>query len=216
MLFAIIADQRLADRLQRGMAPRVAIGGQHRRVTLPGYDRADDGHAGRTGDVGHHVMKLQVHLHQRLLHVLDVRGGIVQQSLALAQIGPHGCNLAFQPEAGSEQAVFMQPLQPSRGSVHTVRGGWSSSACSPRSRPWRHDPRHTSSPQSGLAGARPAAPRRPVVIKAIYGRNLDPDDGADHPEAGFIDRDAAVVPPGTRRPRLNYPLRHQAFRVKSP
>jgi hypothetical protein len=85
MLFAIIADQRLADRLQRGMAPRVAIGGQHRRVTLPGYDRADDGHAGRTGDVGHHVMKLQVHLHQRLLHVLDVRGGIVQQSLALAQ-----------------------------------------------------------------------------------------------------------------------------------
>ena len=112
MLFAIIADQRLADRLQRGIAPRVAIGGQHRRVTLPGYDRADDGHAGRTGDVGHHVMKLQVHLHQRLLHVLDVRGGIVQQSLALAQIGPHGCNLAFQPEAGSEQAVFMQPLQP--------------------------------------------------------------------------------------------------------
>src|SRR5208283_4753985 len=102
------------------------------------------------------------------------------------------------------------------GSVRTVRGSWSSSACSPRSRPWRHDPRHTSPPRSNLVGAHPAAPWRTVVTNAIHGHYLDPDDDADHPEDAFIDRDAAVVPLRTRRPRHNYPPRHQASRVKSP
>jgi hypothetical protein len=31
-------------------------------------------------------MQLHVHLHERLLHVLNVRGGVVDQSLTVAQI----------------------------------------------------------------------------------------------------------------------------------
>jgi hypothetical protein len=31
---------------------------------------------------------LQIHLRQRLLHVLDVRGGVIQQTFTLAQTDP--------------------------------------------------------------------------------------------------------------------------------
>jgi hypothetical protein len=54
------------------------------------------------------MMQLDVHLHQRLLHVLDVRGGIVEQPLALSQVCAQRRQLALRPEAGPEQAVFVQ------------------------------------------------------------------------------------------------------------
>jgi len=40
------------------------------------------------GDVRDHVVQLHVHLHERLLHVLNVRGGIVDQAFAMAQVRP--------------------------------------------------------------------------------------------------------------------------------
>jgi hypothetical protein len=49
VLFAIIADERLTDRLRRRMAAWVAIGRQNRRVALTGHNRTDDGLAGDTG-----------------------------------------------------------------------------------------------------------------------------------------------------------------------
>jgi hypothetical protein len=57
-------------------------------------------------------MKLQVHLGQRLLHVLDVRGGIFEQALALAQIRAQFRDLGFGLEAGAQQAIGMEPLEP--------------------------------------------------------------------------------------------------------
>ena len=73
VLLALVAGQGLPDRLGRGMAAPVAMGGQHGRVALAGHDGADDAQAGRPGDVRDDVVELQVHLRQRLLHVLDVR-----------------------------------------------------------------------------------------------------------------------------------------------
>lgn len=64
----------------------VAQRGQRLRISLAGNDGANDRHSCSAGDVCHHVMELQVHLRERLLHVLDVRGGIVQQSFALTQV----------------------------------------------------------------------------------------------------------------------------------
>jgi hypothetical protein len=67
-----------------------------------------------------------------------------------------------------------------------------------------------------LIGARPAASRRTVVIRAIHRHYIDPNDDADHPETAFIDRDAAVLPLRTRRPRHTCPLGRQASPLKSP
>ncbi len=66
------------------MAAWVAIGRQNHRIALTGHNRTDDGHAGDAGDVCYHVVELQIHLRQRFLHVLDVRGSLIQQTFTLA------------------------------------------------------------------------------------------------------------------------------------
>jgi hypothetical protein len=73
VLVSVVAGQCLADGLDRRLAPHVAELGERRRRPLSFKDRADDLHAGDAGDVADDVMKLQVHLHERLLHVLDGR-----------------------------------------------------------------------------------------------------------------------------------------------
>ncbi len=46
--------------------------GEHDGIALAGDDGSDDLHSGRAGDVGDDVMELNIHLHERLLHVLNV------------------------------------------------------------------------------------------------------------------------------------------------
>jgi hypothetical protein len=48
-------------------------------------------------------MELDVHLHQRLLHMLDVRRTVVQQALTLAQIAAQ----CLGSEAGAQQPIFV-------------------------------------------------------------------------------------------------------------
>jgi hypothetical protein len=62
-------------------------------------------------DIRHNMMPLQVHLHQRLLHVLDMRSGRVQLPLPLAQIGTKRGGLAFWMEAGAQESIFGQAAQ---------------------------------------------------------------------------------------------------------
>jgi hypothetical protein len=77
------------------------MGSECRRIALARHNAANDAHPCRTRDVGHDVVQLDIHLHQGLLHVLNVRGGIVQQPFSLAQIGaqcrqpPFGRKLAL-------------------------------------------------------------------------------------------------------------------------
>jgi hypothetical protein len=54
------------------------------------------------GNVGHDVMQLHVHLHQCLLHVLDVRGREVQQRFSLAQIVAQCDDPTLRTKAGSQ------------------------------------------------------------------------------------------------------------------
>ena len=87
VLLTPVSGQRGSDLLLRGMAAPITMGGQHGRISFTRNHGADDPHPGLAGHVGHHVMELDVHLHQRLLHMLDVRRTVVQQALTLAQIG---------------------------------------------------------------------------------------------------------------------------------
>jgi hypothetical protein len=64
-------------------------------------DGPDNPHAGRAGDIGDDVMELQVHLHQGLLHMLDMGGGVFHQPFPLAQIGAQGRNLGIRSEAAA-------------------------------------------------------------------------------------------------------------------
>jgi hypothetical protein len=60
------------------------------------------------------VVELKVHLCQRLLHVLDMRGRIFEQTLALTHVCTQHGDLAFGPKAGTQQTVRMKPLEPLR------------------------------------------------------------------------------------------------------
>ena len=113
MLCAVVPDQSGPDRLQGGMAADVPVRREDIRIALPCHQRADDPHAGHAGDVGDDMVKLEVHLHQSLLHVLDMRGRVFDETLALPQVGAQCGDLRLGPEAPAQQAVGMQLAQPS-------------------------------------------------------------------------------------------------------
>lgn len=114
VLLAVVADQRGLDRLHRRFAADIPESGKNFRITLAFNDGTDDPHARRTRDVGDDMMQLQVHLHQRLLHVLDVSGGILGEPFPLPHVGAQGGDLRLRAETAAEQAVGMQLAQPSR------------------------------------------------------------------------------------------------------
>jgi len=112
VLLAVVAGQRGAERLQRRVAAWIAIGSQNAGIAFPGDHGADNAHARGPRDIGHDVMELQVHLRQRLLHVLNVGRGVVQQPFPLAQIGSQDRDLALRLETAAQQAVGVQSLEP--------------------------------------------------------------------------------------------------------
>jgi hypothetical protein len=51
------------------------------------------------------VVKLQIHLGQRLLRMLNMRSRVLEQTLALTHVGSQLRDLAFGPKASAAQAV---------------------------------------------------------------------------------------------------------------
>ena len=83
------------------MAAYVTIGCQHVGIPLACNNGSNNPHAGYTRDIGDDMMELQVHLHQGLLHMLDMGSGILHQPLPLAQIRAQGCDLGIRSEAAT-------------------------------------------------------------------------------------------------------------------
>ena len=109
-----MARQRGPQRRVRGGTAHVAMGRQDLRGALARDDRAEDAHPGRTRDVGHGMVQLQIHLHQRLLHVLNVRGRVLDEPLAQPQIGAQLDDRLAWTEAAAQQPVLVQLLEPLR------------------------------------------------------------------------------------------------------
>jgi hypothetical protein len=83
MFISVVTHQCGADRLEGGMAAHITVGCQHVRIALACDNGADDPHSGCAGNVRDNVMKLQIHLHQGFLHVLDMRGCVFHEPLPL-------------------------------------------------------------------------------------------------------------------------------------
>ena len=58
------------------------------------------------------MLKLDIHLHQRLLHVLNVSCGIIDQPFAMAQVGPQSDDAIARTKAPAQQPMLMELLQP--------------------------------------------------------------------------------------------------------
>jgi len=77
-------------------------------------DGPDDAHPGGPGDVRDDAVKLHVHLHERLLHMLNVGGGVVHQPFAMTQVGAQPDDPGAGAEAAPEQPMLVELLQPLR------------------------------------------------------------------------------------------------------
>ena len=80
---AIMACERFCDGRDRRLTPDIAVGGQRGGIVITSHNGADDLHPRGPGDIRHDVMPLHMHQHQRLLPMLHVGRGILQQALAM-------------------------------------------------------------------------------------------------------------------------------------
>ena len=112
MLGAPIAIQAAGNLFIAGMNPGVFHRRQRVRVALTGHDSAQDGLATGAHHVGDHVGQLDIHLHQRLLHVLYTARLRAQQGVALSGQGPQYAYPLVRAEGPTQQPVAHQLLQP--------------------------------------------------------------------------------------------------------
>jgi len=84
VFFAPVARQCLGDLLRAGFNADVAVLGQSLGIAVAGHDGADNGLASRAHDVADYLGKLDIHLHQSLLHALHPTGLFRNQHLTLA------------------------------------------------------------------------------------------------------------------------------------
>lgn len=112
VFIAPVSGQGGTDCLCAGMTPNVTHLGKGGGVALAVGDGPDNTHARGPGDVGDDVVQLHIHLHQRLLHVLNMRCRVLDQSLTLPHIGAQRGDPGLRAKTASQETVAVQPLKP--------------------------------------------------------------------------------------------------------
>jgi hypothetical protein len=112
VLWPIVTDEALANDFDGASAAMVAMFGENFGPTLSGEDGADDGHSGLSGDVGDDIAEDEVHLTQRLVHVLNVLGADLDEIGAEAQIRSKRADFVGRPKGGAEESEGMELLNP--------------------------------------------------------------------------------------------------------
>jgi transposase len=88
----------LGNRLGIVLALGIAQRGQRPGIALAHQDRRDDPPACHAGDVGHHFGQLDIHLFERLLHVLGVAGSVADLHLSLPMVATQRHDRIGRPE----------------------------------------------------------------------------------------------------------------------
>jgi hypothetical protein len=86
--------------------------GEGDRITLTSDDVAQDPETRHAGDIADHQRQLEVHLHQRLLHPMDVGRGALHQALPMAHIRPQRDNGLGGTKTPAEQPDAVELAQP--------------------------------------------------------------------------------------------------------
>ena len=112
-VFRSIVPRERGDDLGLGrVAPIVAVLGELLRVAVAGHDVAKDPQPRDTRDVTHDEGQLDVHLHQRLLHALDIGPRRLDEGLAVSEIRAEGDDAISGPEAAAQKADDVQVAEP--------------------------------------------------------------------------------------------------------
>lgn len=103
----IILRQGTVNGFKAFLAADIANRRQCIGITFAGDDSTDDLHTRDAGDRSNDVMKLNAYEGQRLLHMLDMRCGVVRMLLAGAMIGTQLGDIVASTEAGTQQFAGM-------------------------------------------------------------------------------------------------------------
>jgi hypothetical protein len=85
MFWLVMPRQRFGDVFGAAGAAWIAKPCEVDRIPLAGHDRPNDCQACRARDIGQHLGQLDIHLLQGFLHVLHMRGAIVEQRGVMTQ-----------------------------------------------------------------------------------------------------------------------------------
>jgi hypothetical protein len=112
LLAAVVTRECCSHRLLRRFPGRITGGRPRRRIRLTGYHGPPALHPGPPRDGGAHVMPLQVHWPQGLLHVLEMSGRILQQALPGPQGSPPSRRRLRRMDTAPQSAIWVQRLHP--------------------------------------------------------------------------------------------------------
>ena len=112
MLRPVVSGKRGLDFILRGAAAEVPVSRKEGRIGNPGHDVAKDAQAGNAADVADHEMKLQVHLHEGLLHALNTGARRLNQGLAVSHVAAQRRDVRSRSEASAKQANAVKLLKP--------------------------------------------------------------------------------------------------------
>jgi hypothetical protein len=112
MLRSVVSHEGLRHLVPRAFHPTMTELGQFDGIALAPEDGIENGLATGSGDVAEHVVELQVHPAERLLHVQNVLGGHLQQAATVPPQGTEGADRLGWPEACPQQPDRVQILDP--------------------------------------------------------------------------------------------------------
>src|SRR5271166_2958316 len=112
MLWSVVSNESLGHFVPRAFHPTMTEVRQFDGVALPREDGIENGLATGSGDVAEHMVELQVHLAERLLHVQNVLGGHLQQAATVPPQGTNSTDRLGWPKACPQQSYRVQILDP--------------------------------------------------------------------------------------------------------
>ena len=104
MLFSILLLQGFGDPVDATSDAIVLEHDQLLPVAFPVEEGLKDAPAGHARQSTNHLMELDIHLLQRLLHVLHMGGGIANQVIAMTPVGAQDTDVVLRSEGRGEQA----------------------------------------------------------------------------------------------------------------
>ena len=108
----VISLQRFGHGVRTGCDARVPILRSGMRVALSSDDRAENAHPRHACHITHHVVQVEMHLIQRLLHVLNMLDRHLEEILPMAEETAEPANVLRRAKRGGQQPIAMQLLQP--------------------------------------------------------------------------------------------------------
>jgi hypothetical protein len=114
----VVPGERRRDLGLRGLTPVVPMLREHARIRLVCDDVTENAQPGDARDIADHEGELEIHLDERLLHALNVRGRALHQGLAVSKVGAQGSIAAVGRKLPRSKPTLLQLLQPL--AVHDV------------------------------------------------------------------------------------------------